>query len=45
MENLKLLELTNFTYTDDIRLVDLALMLSDFEDEEIKKVCDALEDQ
>ena len=45
MENLKLLELTNFTYTDDIRLVDLALMLSDFEDDEIKKVCDALEDQ
>lgn len=45
MENLKLSELTNFTYTDDIRLIDLALMLSDFEDDEIKKVCDALEDQ
>ena len=45
MEKLKLLELTNFTYTDDIRLVDLALMLSDFEDEEIKKICDCLEDQ
>lgn len=45
MEKLKLLELTNFTYTDDIRLVDLALALSDFEDEDIKKVCDALEDQ
>ena len=45
MEKLKLLELTNFTYTDDIRLVDLALMLSDLEDEEIKKICDCLEDQ
>lgn len=45
MEKLKLLELTNFTYTDEIRLIDLALMLSDFEDEDIKKVCDALEDK
>lgn len=45
MEKLKLLELTNFTYTDDIRLVDLALMLSDFDDDEIKKICDCLEDQ
>lgn len=45
MEKLKLLELTNFAYTDDIRLVDLALMLSDLEDEEIKKICDCLEDQ
>ena len=45
MEKLKLLELTNFAYSDDIRLVDLALMLSDFEDDEIKKICDCLEDQ
>lgn len=45
MENLNKLDKINKELSDDVKAIDLALELSEYEDEEIEKLCESLDDE